>query len=251
MTQPEGQDRRLAGRQTVLWPQSLFKRFCAVARSGPTNGAPRPYLAVDSELRGRAPRCPPMAQPSLRFPASGSPLVVRFARRTRSMLETGRETTRSTRSARRAPYPSPAGVYDEMVADDGRVRPQYRRIHELWSRLTPAEFGERRRAVDRAFLRQGITFNVYGDAAGRRADLPVRPDAAASSRPRVAQDRGRPRAAHHRAQPVPARRLPRAEDREGRRRAGRTSCSRPGTSGASSWASRCRATSTSTSAAPT
>jgi uncharacterized circularly permuted ATP-grasp superfamily protein len=88
------------------------------------------------------------------------------------MLDTGREVSRSTRSGGRAPYPPPAGIYDEMVGDDGRVRPQYRRIHELWSRLTPAEFTERRRAVDRAFLRQGITFNVYGDAAGAERIFP-------------------------------------------------------------------------------
>ena len=88
------------------------------------------------------------------------------------MLDTGREISRSARTAGRPPYPPPAGIYDEMVGDDGRVRPQYRRIHELWSRLTPAEFTERRRAVDRAFLRQGITFNVYGDAAGAERIFP-------------------------------------------------------------------------------
>ena len=88
------------------------------------------------------------------------------------MLETSHEPGRSSRSGRRTPYPPPDGIYDEMVGADGRVRPHYRRIHELWSGLSPAEFTERRRAVDGAFLRQGITFNVYGDKAGAERIFP-------------------------------------------------------------------------------
>jgi uncharacterized circularly permuted ATP-grasp superfamily protein len=88
------------------------------------------------------------------------------------MLETSHEPDWRDRARRRAPYRPSAGVYDEMVADDGRVRPHYRRIHELWSRLSPAEFTARRTAVDRAFLRQGITFNVYGDKAGAERIFP-------------------------------------------------------------------------------
>ena len=87
------------------------------------------------------------------------------------MLEITPEPSRRS-SARRVPYPPPPGIYDEMVGDDAAVRGHYRRIHDLWGRLTPEEMKERRRAVDLAFLRQGITFNVYGDAAGDERIFP-------------------------------------------------------------------------------
>jgi uncharacterized circularly permuted ATP-grasp superfamily protein len=87
------------------------------------------------------------------------------------MLEINPEPKRRS-PARRVPYPPPPGIYDEMVGDDAAVRGHYHRIHDLWGRLTPEEMKERRRAVDRAFLRQGITFNVYGDAAGDERIFP-------------------------------------------------------------------------------
>jgi len=83
-----------------------------------------------------------------------------------TMLETSPEPRPRTSAKSRVPYPPSEGIYDEMVEGERSVRAHYRRIHELWSRLTPAELAERRRAVDGAFLRQGITFNVYGDAKG-------------------------------------------------------------------------------------
>jgi uncharacterized circularly permuted ATP-grasp superfamily protein len=72
----------------------------------------------------------------------------------------------------RPPYRPATGTYDEMLDEDGDLRPHYRRIHDLWDRLTPEQMLERRRAVDAAFLRQGITFNVYGDAAGSERIFP-------------------------------------------------------------------------------
>ena len=82
------------------------------------------------------------------------------------MLETSPEPRPWASVRSRVPYPPSEGIYDEMVEGERTVRAHYRRIHDLWSRLTPAELAERRRAVDSAFLRQGITFNVYGDAKG-------------------------------------------------------------------------------------
>lgn len=64
------------------------------------------------------------------------------------------------------PYDPPAGLFDEMVAAGPQVRDHYRAIHRLWHTLTPEQVGDRRRAIDESFLRQGVTFNVYGDAAG-------------------------------------------------------------------------------------
>jgi uncharacterized circularly permuted ATP-grasp superfamily protein len=69
------------------------------------------------------------------------------------------------------PYDPPAGLFDEMVGA-GAVREHYRAIHRLWSTLSPDEMRERRRAVDQAFLRQGITFNVYGDSEGGERIFP-------------------------------------------------------------------------------
>ena len=174
------------------------------------------------------------------------------------MLQTTREPSSrgsapggARRGTAHPPYRPRPDTFDEMVGTDGQVRTHYHRIHSLWDGLSPEQKQERRRAVDLAFLRQGITFNVYGDEAGHRAHLPLRSDAASRSGRRVEGNRGGAGAAHHGAQPVPPRHLPRAEDPEGRRHPallralGRALPPRVhGLRGA-------RATSTSTSAAPT
>ncbi len=64
------------------------------------------------------------------------------------------------------------GVYDEMVASDGSTRPHYRKFRSLFESLPPEEFSQRRQSVDLSFLRQGITFNVYGDAQGAEKIFP-------------------------------------------------------------------------------
>ena len=109
------------------------------------------------------------------------------------------------------------GFFDEMFDQQGSVRLHYRRFAELFRSLSPQEFEIKRQAVDIAFLRQGITFNVYGDSAGTERIFPF------DLMPRIIPakewellERG-PRAAHHRAESLPARHLPRAEDPEGRR----------------------------------
>ena len=62
--------------------------------------------------------------------------------------------------------------FDEMLAADGSIRPHYQRFLEQFGELTPEEFEAKRHAVDMAFLRQGITFNVYGDAQGTERVFP-------------------------------------------------------------------------------
>lgn len=62
--------------------------------------------------------------------------------------------------------------FDEMIDDKGRVRPHYRKFHKGFERLTPQEFDAKREAIDNAFLRQGITFNVYGAAQGAEKIFP-------------------------------------------------------------------------------
>ena len=66
----------------------------------------------------------------------------------------------------------PENFFDEMAAPDGKVRPHYERFRELFQSLTPSEFDLKRQAVDLAFLRQGVTFNVYGDSAGTEKIFP-------------------------------------------------------------------------------
>ncbi len=67
---------------------------------------------------------------------------------------------------------SPGVFFDEMVDAQGRARPHYQQFRELFQTLTKKEFENKRQAVDLAFLRQGITFNVYGDSAGAEKIFP-------------------------------------------------------------------------------
>ena len=64
------------------------------------------------------------------------------------------------------------GFFDEMLNGDGAVREHYRRFCDLFRGLTPKEFEIKRQSVDIAFLRQGVTFNVYGDSAGTEKIFP-------------------------------------------------------------------------------
>jgi len=67
---------------------------------------------------------------------------------------------------------APENFFDEMVAADGTVRPHYARFRDLLQSLTPQEFALKRQSVDLAFMRQGVTFNVYGDSAGTEKIFP-------------------------------------------------------------------------------
>ena len=66
----------------------------------------------------------------------------------------------------------PEVFFDEMLTPDGQPRPHYHRFRELFQNLTLPEFDHKRQSVDLAFLRQGITFNVYGDKAGAEKIFP-------------------------------------------------------------------------------
>jgi len=66
----------------------------------------------------------------------------------------------------------PDNFFDEMMDATGKVRPHYRRFRELFQSLSPKEFELKRQSLDLAFLRQGVTFNVYGDSAGTEKIFP-------------------------------------------------------------------------------
>jgi len=64
--------------------------------------------------------------------------------------------------------------FDEMAlgAHPSGVRNHYQRFLGRFGHCSESEFEQKRRAVDLAFLRQGITFNVYGDSEGAERIFP-------------------------------------------------------------------------------
>ncbi len=65
-----------------------------------------------------------------------------------------------------------AGFFDEMFTATGELRPHYRRFATRFGNTPRDEFDAKRREVDALFLRQGITFNVYGDSQGTERIFP-------------------------------------------------------------------------------
>ena len=81
--------------------------------------------------------------------------------------------TKSPPRARMLKGYAPENFFDEMLAaGSGGMRAHYARFHEQFQKLTLAEFEHKCQSVDLAFLRQGVTFNVYGDAAGAEKIFP-------------------------------------------------------------------------------
>ena len=66
----------------------------------------------------------------------------------------------------------PNGFFDEMFATPTEVRRHYERFRNLFAQISPDEFDQRRAEVDLAFMRQGVTFNVYGDSQGAERIFP-------------------------------------------------------------------------------
>jgi uncharacterized circularly permuted ATP-grasp superfamily protein len=67
---------------------------------------------------------------------------------------------------------TPEDFFDEMVGGDAAVRGHYQRFVDRFGLVDRDDFEAKRRAVDLAFLRQGITFNVYGDSQGTERIFP-------------------------------------------------------------------------------
>ena len=61
---------------------------------------------------------------------------------------------------------------DEMLADDGSVRPHYCGVVEGFGRLNSSEWAQRQTATDLAFMRGGVTFTVYSDSQGTERIFP-------------------------------------------------------------------------------
>jgi uncharacterized circularly permuted ATP-grasp superfamily protein len=67
---------------------------------------------------------------------------------------------------------SSGDFFDEMVTTESAVRTHYQSFVDRFGLVDRTEFEAKRRAVDLAFLRQGITFNVYGDSQGTERIFP-------------------------------------------------------------------------------
>ena len=106
------------------------------------------------------------------------------------------------------------GFYDEMFEQDGRPCASVELLVRRLQALSEGELQRRQKAADLALLNMGITFNVYGHEAGTEKIWPF------DMIPRIIEDRrmelyrARTQAAHHRAEPVHRRPLPRSEDRQ-------------------------------------
>ena len=55
------------------------------------------------------------------------------------------------------------GFYDELFLADGSPRPEARALVERIEAFSDGELARRHQAAERALLRMGITFNVYGE----------------------------------------------------------------------------------------
>ncbi|HEY3860684.1 MAG TPA: circularly permuted type 2 ATP-grasp protein [Verrucomicrobiae bacterium] len=64
------------------------------------------------------------------------------------------------------------GFFDEMLTEHGSVRSHYERFCSLLESISPDEYAEKRHSIEMSFLRQGITFNVYGDSQGAERIFP-------------------------------------------------------------------------------
>jgi uncharacterized circularly permuted ATP-grasp superfamily protein len=64
------------------------------------------------------------------------------------------------------------GGFDEMLEASGTTRAHYRKFRSLLEEIPPDDFSQRRHSVDLSFLRQGITFNVYGHEKGAEKIFP-------------------------------------------------------------------------------
>ncbi len=69
-------------------------------------------------------------------------------------------------------YVRVASTWDELVGDDGQVRPEFVEAAAWLSGLTTSDLVQHRRLADIALLNQGVTFSVYGDERGTEKVFP-------------------------------------------------------------------------------
>src|ERR1700758_4946239 len=66
----------------------------------------------------------------------------------------------------------PGAYFDETFSARGEPRSYYVKMFQKLAAMAPAQFQERRKLADLAFLLQGITFTVYSDGRGTERLFP-------------------------------------------------------------------------------
>lgn len=69
----------------------------------------------------------------------------------------------------------PDNFYDEMVGEDGSIRTHYRNVAQRFEAMDQEEVDQKRKSLELLFLKQGITFTVYGDERGTERVFPFDP----------------------------------------------------------------------------
>jgi len=69
----------------------------------------------------------------------------------------------------------PADLFDEMMASDGTVRPYYKTVANRFAEMTHEELEQKVKSLNLLFLKQGITFTVYGEQDGTERVFPFDP----------------------------------------------------------------------------
>jgi len=66
-------------------------------------------------------------------------------------------------------------AYDEMMADDGSIRPHYQKLYQRLKALPPGEFRRRKAMADLSMLQDGVGFTVYRQEEGIERVWPMDP----------------------------------------------------------------------------
>jgi uncharacterized circularly permuted ATP-grasp superfamily protein len=69
----------------------------------------------------------------------------------------------------------PGKLFDELIDEQGSIRSYYQAVAEKLDRLRSEELQQKIRSLELLFLRQGITFTVYGDQQGTERVFPFDP----------------------------------------------------------------------------
>lgn len=73
------------------------------------------------------------------------------------------------------PNYTPEVRFDELVTGDGQVRPYYEQVAQRFQQMNGEELDQKIKSLELLFLKQGITFTVYGDQQGTERVFPFDP----------------------------------------------------------------------------
>ena len=69
----------------------------------------------------------------------------------------------------------PADLFDELMDANGQVRPYYGSVADRLFQMEPRELEQKIKSLELLFLKQGVTFTVYGDERGTERVFPFDP----------------------------------------------------------------------------